>query len=108
MRELYRAYESVPEILAQAMTIDWTQNVATLKEEPVKPVAEIVEDLEFFLIFWITMGIIFPRARREILCPHPLRGVFSRLKVEKKTSGSSAIQKLYRCRKGLLHGILPY
>ena len=27
MREFYRAYESVPEILAQAMTIGWTQNV---------------------------------------------------------------------------------
>ena len=31
MREFYRAYESVPEVLAQAMTIGWTQNVVILE-----------------------------------------------------------------------------
>ena len=33
MREFYRAYESTPEILAQAMTIGWTQNVVILEAE---------------------------------------------------------------------------
>ena len=33
MREFYRAYESVPEVLAQAMTIGWTQNVVILEAE---------------------------------------------------------------------------
>jgi len=31
MRELCRAYETAPEVLAQAMTIGWTQNVAILE-----------------------------------------------------------------------------
>lgn len=33
MREFYRAYESAPEVLAQAMTISWTQNVVILEAE---------------------------------------------------------------------------
>ena len=33
MREFYRTYESVPEVLAEAMTIDWTQNVVILEAE---------------------------------------------------------------------------
>jgi len=33
MREFYRAYESTPEVLAQAMTIGWTQNVVILEAE---------------------------------------------------------------------------
>jgi len=33
MREFYRAYESIPEVLAQAMTIGWTQNVLILEAE---------------------------------------------------------------------------
>ena len=33
MREFYRAYESVPEMLAQAMTIGWTQNTVILEAE---------------------------------------------------------------------------
>lgn len=32
MREFYRAYESVPEVLAQTMTIGWTQNVVILEK----------------------------------------------------------------------------
>ena len=31
MREFYRAYEHTPEVLAQAMTIGWTQNIAVLE-----------------------------------------------------------------------------
>ncbi len=31
MREFYRTYESVPEMLAQAMTIGWTQNIVILE-----------------------------------------------------------------------------
>ena len=31
MREFYRAYENVPEVLAQAMTIGWTQNAVILE-----------------------------------------------------------------------------
>ena len=33
MREFYRTYESVPEVLAQAMTIGWTQNMVILEAE---------------------------------------------------------------------------
>ena len=33
MREFYRTYEQVPEILAEAMTIGWTQNVVILETE---------------------------------------------------------------------------
>ena len=33
MREFYRAYESVPEVLAEAMAIGWTQNVVILEAE---------------------------------------------------------------------------
>ena len=33
MREFYRTYENTPEILAQAMTIGWTQNVVILEAE---------------------------------------------------------------------------
>lgn len=33
MREFYRAYESTPEVLTQAMTIGWTQNVVILEAE---------------------------------------------------------------------------
>ncbi len=33
MREFYRAYESAPEVLAQAVTISWTQNVVILESE---------------------------------------------------------------------------
>lgn len=33
MREFYRTYESAPEVLAQAMTIGWTQNVVILEAE---------------------------------------------------------------------------
>lgn len=33
MREFYRTYESVPEVLAEAMTIGWTQNVVILEAE---------------------------------------------------------------------------
>ena len=33
MREFYRTYESAPEVLADAMTIGWTQNVVILKAE---------------------------------------------------------------------------
>ena len=33
MREFYRIYESAPEVLAQAMTISWTQNVVILETE---------------------------------------------------------------------------
>ena len=33
MREFYRAYESAPKVLAQAMTIGWTQNVVILEAE---------------------------------------------------------------------------
>lgn len=33
MREFYRAYERAPEVLAQAMTINWTQNVVILEEK---------------------------------------------------------------------------
>ena len=33
MREFYRAYEKSPEVLAQAMTIGWTQNVVILEAE---------------------------------------------------------------------------
>ena len=31
MREFYRAYENTPEVLAEAMTISWTQNVVILE-----------------------------------------------------------------------------
>ena len=31
MREFFRAYENTPEVLAQAMTIGWTQNVVILE-----------------------------------------------------------------------------
>ena len=31
MREFYRTYESTPELLTQAMTIGWTQNVVILE-----------------------------------------------------------------------------
>ena len=31
MREFYRAYENAPEVLAQAMTIGWTQNIVILE-----------------------------------------------------------------------------
>ena len=31
MREFYRAYESAPEVLADAMALGWTQNVAILE-----------------------------------------------------------------------------
>ena len=33
MREFYRTYENAPEVLAQAMTIGWTQNVVILEAE---------------------------------------------------------------------------
>lgn len=33
MREFYRAYENTPEVLADAMTIGWTQNVVILEAE---------------------------------------------------------------------------
>ena len=33
MREFYRTYESAPEVLAEAMTIGWTQNVVILEAE---------------------------------------------------------------------------
>ena len=33
MREFYRIYESEPEVLADAMTIGWTQNVVILEAE---------------------------------------------------------------------------
>ncbi len=33
MREFYRAYESAPEVLGEAMTIGWTQNVVILEAE---------------------------------------------------------------------------
>ena len=33
MREFYRAYENAPEVLAQAMTIGWTQNIVILEAE---------------------------------------------------------------------------
>ena len=33
MREFYRVYENTPEVLAQAMTIGWTQNVVILEAE---------------------------------------------------------------------------
>ena len=33
MREFYRAYENTPEILAEAMTIGWTQNAVILEAE---------------------------------------------------------------------------
>ena len=33
MREFYRAYENAPEVLAEAMTIGWTQNVVILEAE---------------------------------------------------------------------------
>ncbi|WP_300755810.1 DUF1016 N-terminal domain-containing protein, partial [uncultured Oscillibacter sp.] len=31
MREFYRAYETNPEVMAQAMTIGWTQNIVILE-----------------------------------------------------------------------------
>ena len=31
MREFYRAYENTPEILTEAMTISWTQNIVILE-----------------------------------------------------------------------------
>lgn len=37
MREFYRAYESAPEVLAQAMTIGWTQNTVILEAELALP-----------------------------------------------------------------------
>ena len=33
MREFYRTYETTPEILAEAMTIGWTQNVVILEAD---------------------------------------------------------------------------
>ena len=33
MRKFFRTYESSPEVLAQAMTIGWTQNVVILEAE---------------------------------------------------------------------------
>jgi len=33
MREFYRTYEDAPEVLAEAMTIGWTQNVVILEAE---------------------------------------------------------------------------
>ena len=33
MRDFYRTYENVPEMLAQSMTISWTQNVVILEAE---------------------------------------------------------------------------
>ena len=33
MREFYRTYESAPEVLADAMTIGWTQNMVILEAE---------------------------------------------------------------------------
>ena len=33
MREFYRAYESAPEVLAELMSIGWTQNVVILEAE---------------------------------------------------------------------------
>ena len=33
MREFYRTYESAPEVLAEAMTIGWTQNVVIQEAE---------------------------------------------------------------------------
>ena len=33
MREFYRTYESAPEVLAEAMTIGWTQNVVIMEAE---------------------------------------------------------------------------
>ncbi|WP_300821070.1 DUF1016 N-terminal domain-containing protein [uncultured Oscillibacter sp.] len=33
MREFYRTYENVPEVLAEAMIIGWTQNVVILEAE---------------------------------------------------------------------------
>ena len=33
MREFYRTYENAPEVLAQAMTIGWTQNSVILEED---------------------------------------------------------------------------
>ncbi len=33
MREFYRTYENAPEVLAEAMTIGWTQNVTILEAE---------------------------------------------------------------------------
>ena len=33
MREFYRTYESAPEVLGEAMTIGWTQNVVILEAE---------------------------------------------------------------------------
>ena len=33
MRDFYRTYESTPEVLTEAMTIGWTQNVVILESE---------------------------------------------------------------------------
>ena len=33
MRDFYRAYQDTPEVLAEAMTIGWTQNVVILEAE---------------------------------------------------------------------------
>lgn len=33
MRDFYRAYEEAPEVMAEAMTIGWTQNVVILEAE---------------------------------------------------------------------------
>ena len=33
MRDFYRAYAATPEVLAEAMTIGWTQNVVILEAE---------------------------------------------------------------------------
>ena len=33
MRDFYRTYESVPEIMVEAMTIGWTQNVVIMESE---------------------------------------------------------------------------
>ena len=33
MRDLYRTYESAPEVMAEAMTIGWTQNVVIMESD---------------------------------------------------------------------------
>ena len=33
MRDFYRTYESVPEVIAEAMTINWTQNIVIMEAE---------------------------------------------------------------------------
>ena len=43
MREFYRAYENAPEVLAEAMTISWTQNVVILEN------CETAEDRRWYI-----------------------------------------------------------